>query len=708
MNKIDDNNEDPEEVEEFLKEIKELHLEEFLFTPLVLVHLVLLLKENRDLGRSKCEIYSNIIEYILDISQQKNKDLNCDSYFPRTESANIPFCFKDNKVCQKYYSLLLTLGKIAFKTLFTDKKETSVVFDESVVDAVLDSPEAKECCLKVGLLTKCKDTKCTTKRKFKYSFLHKSFQEFFCALYIKSLDEFSIDDAKKVCTSLATILDMSQVFIFLGGLCPQRAAELSEMSAEIVACDAIARDFRVQVCTSIEWHERFKSLKEYQNMLVEIVHEGKENSEKSGGQFTLVDFFVDASCETSVYGGAFERLLKENKSNVETLTIYDSGAQGTIQSYVDKLNLHSLQSLTKLEIIGRMEEKKIAGLLNGSKNSFQCLSVCFDRRRYKEWQENYCLLSSKSVENVTKMSRLTALMLECFSLNHEPLGFLFSFLQNRTAMQQINLAFMKCIDCGEGCEGFPLDLSKHVRLRMLELGNLPISDLKLQADALKECRIGSFVVAEVFDTIIKALQNVYETPITDSGGLKEPVDKDDDRSANSSSAEYNVSSQSDAETKENVSAPGADTTEGDHLETLMLFDSPTKQTEKLIGTLPILKTLRTLILKKLELSCSHINFPPKLRHLKLSEVKMQATDFKGLLQKLECLNGDVCIEMFDFKIEPDSEYKAVKEEIKTSDRYVIEYDGCTAEFGDQFIFTKLRSNRLSRYHSFGSESIDQT
>lgn len=251
-------------------------------------------------------------------------------------------------------------------------------------------------------------------------------------------------------------------------------------------------------------------------------------------------------------------------------------------------------------------------------------------------------------------------------------------------------------------------MSKHVRLRMLELGNLPISDLKLQADALKECRIGSFVVAEVFDTIIKALQNVYETPITDSGGLKEPVDKDDDRSANSSSAEYNVSSQSDAETKENVSAPGADTTEGDHLETLMLFDSPTKQTEKLIGTLPILKTLRTLILKKLELSCSHINFPPKLRHLKLSEVKMQATDFKGLLQKLECLNGDVCIEMFDFKIEPDSEYKAVKEEIKTSDRYVIEYDGCTAEFGDQFIFTKLRSNRLSRYHSFGSESIDQT
>jgi hypothetical protein len=63
----------------------------------------------------------------------------------------------------------MTLGKLAFFTLFGNKKESSLIFDSKVVTPYMSEQEI-DFCLKLGLLCQTKDNTILAERRYKIFF----------------------------------------------------------------------------------------------------------------------------------------------------------------------------------------------------------------------------------------------------------------------------------------------------------------------------------------------------------------------------------------------------------------------------------------------------------------------------------------------------------------------------------------------------------
>ncbi|KAH3870989.1 hypothetical protein DPMN_034183 [Dreissena polymorpha] len=118
------------------------------------------------------------------------------------------------------------IAKAAFSFLFSNEKETSLVFSDINLSAHL-SESTKQFALHSGLISKRKSKKCYDSTS---SFVHKTVQEFFAALHISNNTDV-IDNV--ICEYLKlnrdSYLDISQVLIFLCGFNILAANKLSAL-----------------------------------------------------------------------------------------------------------------------------------------------------------------------------------------------------------------------------------------------------------------------------------------------------------------------------------------------------------------------------------------------------------------------------------------------------------------------------------------------
>ncbi|XP_053386237.1 uncharacterized protein LOC128550698 [Mercenaria mercenaria] len=158
--------------EAFDTEIKKKQLEDLESDPLLLMYLICLWCDDLPLGKSKSELYTNIIELLLSRTVNKYPDLDktCDS-----SQSDIPQFWSEHVHCKKYYALLKASGKLAFDTLFSKQRESTLVFSQSVADSYLNKGDLNLCLLS-GILTQSKEVKLIIK-SFKLSFSHKTVQE---------------------------------------------------------------------------------------------------------------------------------------------------------------------------------------------------------------------------------------------------------------------------------------------------------------------------------------------------------------------------------------------------------------------------------------------------------------------------------------------------------------------------------------------------
>ncbi|XP_052219511.1 uncharacterized protein LOC127836904 isoform X2 [Dreissena polymorpha] len=242
-----------ETVEQFQKFLKSRDLESISSSPmlhtLVLCTWVDGMAESIT-GSSTCELYTTLLE---NLCKKANPQM---SYFDQYHPSPVNF-FSRTKYVKPNMEHIEAIAKAAFSFLFSNEKETSLVFSDINLSAHV-SESTKQFALESGLISKRKSKRCYDKTS---SFVHKTVQEFLAALHISN-NTHVIDDiiSEYLKSDSDSYLVISQVFIFLCGFNILAANKLSALTNQVNDVRDVFYHFYLQSLTLLHYHFGFQSV----------------------------------------------------------------------------------------------------------------------------------------------------------------------------------------------------------------------------------------------------------------------------------------------------------------------------------------------------------------------------------------------------------------------------------------------------------------
>lgn len=140
----------------------------------------------------------------------------------------MPTCFREESWCLNNFQLMKCVGKVAFNTLHCDDNSSRNLFQEEILLHHMDVNLARYA-LEAGFLTKHK-IPCLSKEKSCFSFLHKTFQEFWAAFYFVVENQISTELANslKYFYRGHRVLNIEEFFVFVCGMDENKTKTLSD------------------------------------------------------------------------------------------------------------------------------------------------------------------------------------------------------------------------------------------------------------------------------------------------------------------------------------------------------------------------------------------------------------------------------------------------------------------------------------------------
>ncbi|XP_052760039.1 uncharacterized protein LOC128202905 isoform X2 [Mya arenaria] len=220
INILNGGNEDERTTWAFMRLVSAKGLEGLLSAPISITQLVCMWFEGKSLTDSKCDIYAGVINML----SCRLSDMQSGINIPKIE---LPSVLKEHECFVQNPMVYLALAKLAYTTLYSECRDSSVVFSNKTVNALL-SREQVEFALKSGLLTE-KKSNSLIKRSSHFSFFHKTLQEFLAALHLcLNENDYSQLSNKYEQDNKENILgDVSQTFIFICGMKPELGVQMS-------------------------------------------------------------------------------------------------------------------------------------------------------------------------------------------------------------------------------------------------------------------------------------------------------------------------------------------------------------------------------------------------------------------------------------------------------------------------------------------------
>ncbi|XP_052760975.1 uncharacterized protein LOC128203555 [Mya arenaria] len=220
INILNEGNKDERTPKAFMEMVSAKNLEGLLSAPISITQLVCLWFEGKSLTDSKCDIYAGVINML----SCRLKCMQSGNNIPKIE---LPSVLKEHECFVQNPTVYLALAKLAYTTLFSECRDSSVVFGNKTVNALLSRKQV-EFALKSGLLTE-KKSNSLIKRSSHFSFFHKTLQEFLAALhlclnendYSQLSNKYEQDNKKNI------LGDVSQTFIFICGMKPELGVQMS-------------------------------------------------------------------------------------------------------------------------------------------------------------------------------------------------------------------------------------------------------------------------------------------------------------------------------------------------------------------------------------------------------------------------------------------------------------------------------------------------
>ncbi|XP_053393115.1 uncharacterized protein LOC128555268 [Mercenaria mercenaria] len=447
-------------IQDFDRAVHDKSISDLEAIPLLLTYLLCLWCDDIDLGRSKSELYCQIIELLMKRTFEKYPDMQ---QARESSRSDIPQCVSGHVHCEKLYKLLKALGQLSFETLFSENKENTLVFKLSVAEKYLN-PDYLKLSLLSGILTQSKVQEKITIQSPKVSFSHKTMQEYLCALYISCHSD---SDIQKIvlqnCRSLQNILDMSTVFVFISGMNSKIISSISYELMSVISQDEITVEYRST--TSYDMFMRHP-LKDIQDMYISCI---KENPDNEDLRLSCQDVFFGYDFEQEKYFTRLKRLAIHNKNNMESINIDTLGGP-SLHKIVDSCALVEPFNINKLYYYGRGEETVLIKLLN---RSGQCVTV-ISSVQFGSWTSEM----SKTLQN---NALLQAVYIRLFKMSHDVLNGFLNYIVNRKTMTEIRIENLMCTEHRRSCT-LSLDFRQHSDLRKLELHYTPkVSQLKVNS-----------------------------------------------------------------------------------------------------------------------------------------------------------------------------------------------------------------------------------
>jgi hypothetical protein len=140
---------------EFFNTFSLINLGEVRRIPYIYLQCVCLWFDEKEIGNSKCKIYSNVIELTLNRGAMKIQSGSAPVSVQAGREFSVPHCMLEKPYCMQNIALLFKLGELAFFALFDVENIQRLVLDVTVARKYLE-PEELDYCLKLGLLSQNK------------------------------------------------------------------------------------------------------------------------------------------------------------------------------------------------------------------------------------------------------------------------------------------------------------------------------------------------------------------------------------------------------------------------------------------------------------------------------------------------------------------------------------------------------------------------
>ena len=457
----------PEEsAKEFLHQVYDKNMFDLMHIPLILIISLGGWVNDRSLHKSLCINYINMIQSMIcrtegrdDWSKGKLQLLvpNLDQLKTdwRHESKDFPQLLLRYKSLHGYASLFLSLGHLAFDLLLGNEEQSLVfskIFFRSYLRTNDEKDESINVCLAMGILSKTETTFRGLKKIESYAFCHKTFQEFFAALWLASKYQTEKNKLHQCITSVTDLLGFEMLIQFLCGFDPDIGKQMWLDVPEM----------EVEQLKQVLYH--FEQVK-VQNLACRCMreHEVDPKDQMSSQVYFYIPHIVIHEDTSDEDIELLCHVMEEYYSNVKSVYVDNRESQQQVQNIFKSISYCS--GLRNVRLYGLKADT----------------SPVLDLQKHNKLGE--LDLWDISVEDLllpVEGDTITSLRLDNVTMTHHSLKQL-EKLSSYTNLVTLFVNRVSCSDNDSVCIPV-LDLRQHNKLKGLELKNISVEDLLLPVE----------------------------------------------------------------------------------------------------------------------------------------------------------------------------------------------------------------------------------
>ncbi|KAL4217935.1 hypothetical protein ACF0H5_022674 [Mactra antiquata] len=453
-------------VDDFMRTVKEIGLSNLLHIPLLTSHLFMLWIDRPLTAMSKSSVYGNIMDMLFKLARDRDIVIP-----PMTfTELKLPEPLSSLNHLKDHFSYVGKLCLISYNLLFKqDTSITSLVFtsDELASEPYCLSETETNFFCSIGILSKNKVMINFGKKEYTLSFLHKSYLEFFAAIYVSSFEANEVLDLFNKCTTTYDVLEFKNFIIFYAGFSTENIALLITKIYSLIGKDLeFVRTWSIFNSCKTYYYE--KELRRLRNMVFQSYIEGKCQFDNP---VPLEDFIFE---NASRYGKT-ERIIEDENKILRKLLVsngknvkYLRSDTGVYHNEFDKIS--NLQVLHICVYDEKVDHVKFNELMTQNKSSLHTFCVTGSNIQWLDLR----VLITKHLHNLTSLS------LDDLLMAHEDLQEIVKFLSVHILIDYIKLNTVKCIEHEHNkdkCTPFELNTKNHLVFLELSYVNIVCSNI---------------------------------------------------------------------------------------------------------------------------------------------------------------------------------------------------------------------------------------
>ena len=516
----------------FLRQVSEKNMSELMKIPLILIITLGSWVDGGSLHKSMCINYIYIIQSFIRRSKGQSNWQSSEGKLQRLipnlhglevkwekQSNELPDLLTKYKTLQRYAGLFLPLGHQAFDLLFREN-EQSLVFSKAVCKSYLganeENDESINVCLALGILSKTESTTRGLKKIESYAFCHKTFQEFFAALWLASNYANKKSKLYKCIKNYDDMFDYEMLIKFLCGIDPmagkQMWLDLAEDVENRVGKIEMIEMIQTLVCECMKQHALDPMDQASDQIYFCIPHiRIIINYDSDENIMLLYHVLEEYSCNVkSVRIGSLnaevqrlksygisppaldlrkyiklKKLVLENVS-VKGLVLPVKGARFTLKLYNVTMTHHDLEQMSEYFSSCSDLEKLSLDAVRCNEQSHSCCIPVLDLQKHKKLKKLELMRSSfEGLLLPVEGTRMTHLYLDNVTMTHHGLEQLSGSLSSCSDLEELDLDEVICNEQSHSCCFSVLDLQKHNNLKELKLENLSVGGLLLPVEGVR-------------------------------------------------------------------------------------------------------------------------------------------------------------------------------------------------------------------------------